>query len=167
VKTVLLGCVIAALAAMLFSQWQDWDRSAAVNAMLKVSSDDVRNPRAISPLIPSASLIGPIRGFRSIAERPLFDQNRAPPARPEQAKAPEQADAPKWELTAIIAAGDQSQALLSLPDGKTVKLKVGEKHQQWVLEGIADDSVTLTRRGRTTQYKLRDFSSTSFKIGQQ
>jgi len=106
--------------------------------------------------------------FKQTLERPLFADNRQPPAAPEprvadQTEAPKIVASPRRStaglvLSAIVMAGDDRVALLrARKSGAARRLRVGERIDGWRVESIGPGAVVLSLRDERKTLALRRF----------
>jgi general secretion pathway protein N len=90
--------------------------------------------------------IAPINRYDEILERPLFLATRRPPeVQPETTQ--KQSDSGEGlRLLGVVLTPQQTVALLQVDsNGKTARLKVGEKFEGWQLESVSASKVALRR----------------------
>ena len=95
--------------------------------------------------------------YQEIIERPLFLESRRPPP-PEPETPPEPiVEAPPVEEETLILQGvilitGAEMALLQIEEtGKVVRLRVGEDVNDWTLQSIAANSITLSKEGEAVK----------------
>jgi len=119
--------------------------------------------------VPAATFSLPaLDQFKETLERPLFADNRRPPAVPEprvadQTEAPKIVASPRHStaglvLSAIVMAGDDRVALLrARKSGAARRLRVGERIDGWRVESIAPGAVVLSLKDERKTLALRRF----------
>lgn len=110
----------------------------------------------------------PLDRLSATRERPIFAPSRRPPPRnedaagapvtPEPEPAPSEPAAvapPRLELVGTISGPDAGFALfLDTASRKTVRLRIGDEHEGWVLQAVAPREVTLGNGGATVTLAL-------------
>lgn len=99
----------------------------------------------------------PLIAYAGIVERPIFNRTRRPIAEPEENKPVVREKALMLQLAGIVVDGGTVAAFLKVKDTpRIVRVTEGSALEGWTVKEIGDDSVTLTRKGRTTRLSTRD-----------
>jgi hypothetical protein len=95
--------------------------------------------------------------YAGIVERPLFNRTRRPIAEPEAKKRVVRETSLSVELAGIVVDGGTVAAFLKVANTpNVVRVTEGSSLEGWTVKEIGQDSVTLTRKGRTTRLSTRD-----------
>ncbi len=95
--------------------------------------------------------------YQEIIERPLFlSSRRPPPPEPPKVEEPKAVDPPEEEKTLVLqgvisVSGNETALLLVEETGVKVRLKIGEQVNDWTLQSIAPNSVTLGKGDKTVK----------------
>ena len=102
--------------------------------------------------------IAPLAKYNEIVERPLFlDTRRQPPpdVKPAVVQAPPEEDDTSFTLIGVLVTPEATTALVQVDEsGKVVRLKAGETVENWQLESVDADNVTLRKRDKTKTLPL-------------
>jgi hypothetical protein len=92
-------------------------------------------------------------GVSLIAQRPLFEPQRRPPA-PERIEEPVP-DAPRVRLSAVSVSSDVRIAVVEeLDSGRTRRVREGERLSAWTIERVHPDQIVLRWKDRQTTIPL-------------
>ena len=102
--------------------------------------------------------IAPLAKYSEVIERPLFlDTRRQPPSdiKPTVVQAPPEEDDTSFTLIGVLVTPEATTALVQVDEsGKVVRLKAGETVENWQLESVDADNVTLRKRDKTKTLPL-------------
>ena len=102
--------------------------------------------------------IAPLAKYSEIIERPLFLDTRrqpAPDVTPPVVQAPSEEDDTSFTLIGVLVTPEATTALVQVDEsGKVVRLKAGETVENWQLESVDADNVTLRKRDKTKTLPL-------------
>jgi hypothetical protein len=98
----------------------------------------------------------PLSAFREIQERPLFIEGRLPPEPPPEEPKAKQASTPlKLTLEGVVITPESRVAVIGdLQSRETLRLAEGMSHNDWRVERVEHDRVTLLRGGEEILLKL-------------
>jgi len=122
--------------------------------------------QTLPPLEVPPEVINSLAAYDAIVERPLFYQDRRPPASDpaEPQTTAEQVDEGAVEidgfrLTAVLQDGDNITVLIEDRTGQTRTLHQGDRLGNWQLGEILDDRVVLIADGRRETLLVYDFAA--------
>jgi len=99
----------------------------------------------------------PLASFSELRERPLFEEDRRPPAPPVmQARDLEREFRERWKLTGVIVAGQARFAMLEdiKNRGGSMQVKLGEALDGWTLQELDSGLALFTRDGESLRLSL-------------
>ena len=99
----------------------------------------------------------PLESLGELRERPLFEEDRRPPAPPvQQARDLAREFRERWRLTGVIVAGQARFAMLEdlKARGNSVQLRQGEQLDGWTLDALEAGSVQLSREDQALRLEL-------------
>lgn len=152
--TLILLLTSLLLGGLLYSQWYQYkntDVSGSVTTPDKALQSKHASDTPIQPFTPM-----PLSSFSEITERPLFVEGRIPPEPPAEDKPSIVPVAPpqlKLEGVAITSMS-RTAVITDLKTSELLRLNEGMSHQDWKVESVGKESVTIKRGAQEIILKL-------------
>jgi hypothetical protein len=150
----ILSVATTAAIAVLPAKADSADPSAAGTDIARATPRQPKTPPDAGPLVGNAVLAVSLAKLSMTRERPIFSTSRRPPPAPapppivklmEPAK-PAEPEQPPLVLVGTVAGEDSGIAVfVEQSTENTVKLRVNEAHQGWILQSVQGREVTLLK----------------------
>jgi hypothetical protein len=133
--------------------------------LVQAQGDASPEKRSAASRIEWANFTAPkIAAFSEITERPLFSEDREPPAEPVQTATVAKISQLRLQLEGVaITPGAKIALLRDLTSNKMLHLATGDTHQGWELTSITNTVATFERGEQTQELPLNKDKASSGK----